>query len=62
MARFLGPAAAAGGGWLERIDGVVERAVEGVVRWTADEGRDRGPGGGWGRGVGLSGGGGGVVL
>jgi hypothetical protein len=37
-ARLLGPAAAAGGGWLEGIDGVVERAVGRVVRWTAEGG------------------------
>ena len=62
-ARLLGPVAAAGGGWLERIDGAVGRAVGRVVRWMA-EGGGRGwrPGGCWGRGVGLGGGGGGVVL
>jgi len=35
-AQFLGPAARAGGRWLERINGVVERAVERVVWWTAE--------------------------
>lgn len=38
LARFLGLSVAAGGGWLERIDRVVERAVEGVVRWMAEGG------------------------
>ena len=35
-ARLLGPAAVVGGGWLERIDGVVGRAVGRVVRWMAE--------------------------
>ena len=61
-ARLLGLAAAAGGGWLEGIDGVVERAVGRVMRWTAEGGEGMEAGGCRGRGVGLGGGGGGVVL
>ncbi|OCL05548.1 hypothetical protein AOQ84DRAFT_224739 [Glonium stellatum] len=40
-AQFLGPA----GSWLERIDGVVERTVDRVARWTAEGGEGGGAGG-----------------